>query len=212
MTDFMADAEHAFFRCARPNSRSRPCPRKRRMNPSSTQGPQPVQTWCSSLRPTSDGGLAITDVPECWRARWDDNLSPSASRTASASNSSCPSRRWRGFGGKNHVREWSFETFTSAAGLAAVTKNIGLFATVHVPLVHPVYAAKALGHGGPHQRRPRRPQHRLRLEPAGIPDVRRQASATMRYGQAGRVGRDHRALLRRRTVRPSTSMAVFGST
>ena len=42
------------------------------------------------------------------------------------------------------MREWSFETFTWAAGLAAATEQIGLFMTVHVPLVHPLYAAKAL--------------------------------------------------------------------
>ena len=47
-------------------------------------------------------------------------------------------------GGQTQVREWSFETFAWAAGLAAVTERIGLFMTVHVPLVHPVYAAKAL--------------------------------------------------------------------
>jgi dimethylsulfone monooxygenase len=55
-----------------------------------------------------------------------------------------PIARWRGFGGRTKVREWSFETFTWAAGLAAATQQIGLFMTVHVPLVHPVYAAKAL--------------------------------------------------------------------
>ncbi len=43
-----------------------------------------------------------------------------------------------------NVREWSFETFTWAAGLAAITERIALFMTVHVPLLHPLYAAKAL--------------------------------------------------------------------
>ena len=41
-------------------------------------------------------------------------------------------------------REWSFETFTYAAALAGSTQNIALFSTVHVPMIHPVYAAKAL--------------------------------------------------------------------
>ena len=36
------------------------------------------------------------------------------------------------------------ETLTHAAALAGVTKNIGVFATVHVPMVRPVFAAKAL--------------------------------------------------------------------
>ena len=50
----------------------------------------------------------------------------------------------KGFGGTTQAREWSFETFTFAAALAAVTQRIALFMTVHVPLVHPLYAAKAL--------------------------------------------------------------------
>ena len=33
---------------------------------------------------------------------------------------------------------------TEAAALAGVTERIALFATVHVPMVHPVFAAKAL--------------------------------------------------------------------
>lgn len=92
----------------------------------------------------ADGGLAITDVPERWRASWDDNLRAAGIADRAGLEFFLPIARWRGFGGKNQVREWSFETFTWAAGLAAATQNIGLFMTVHVPLVHPLYAAKAL--------------------------------------------------------------------
>ena len=92
----------------------------------------------------ADGGLAITTVPERWRARWDDNLNAVGIADRAGLEFVLPIARWRGFGGKTHVREWSFETFTWAAGLASATQQIGLFMTVHVPLVHPVYAAKAL--------------------------------------------------------------------
>jgi FMNH2-dependent dimethyl sulfone monooxygenase len=92
----------------------------------------------------ADGGLAITDVPERWRAGWDDNLTAVGIADRAGLEFFLPIARWRGFGGKNRVREWSFETFTWAAGLAAATERIGLFMTVHVPIVHPVYAAKAL--------------------------------------------------------------------
>mgnify|MGYP001809599571 CR=1 FL=1 len=92
----------------------------------------------------ADGGLAITSVPERWRASWDDNLTAAGIADRAGLEFFLPIARWRGFGGKNRVREHSFETFTWAAGLAAVTERIGLFMTVHVPLVHPVYAAKAL--------------------------------------------------------------------
>jgi dimethylsulfone monooxygenase len=92
----------------------------------------------------ADGGLAITDVPERWRATWDDNVTAATIADKAGLEFILPIARWRGFGGKNRVREHSFETFTWAAGLAASTRDIGLFMTVHVPLVHPVYAAKAL--------------------------------------------------------------------
>lgn len=92
----------------------------------------------------ADGGLAITTVPERWRARWSDNLSAVAIAEEAGLEFFLPIARWKGFGGETQVREWSFETFTWAAGLAAATQRIALFMTVHVPLVHPVYAAKAL--------------------------------------------------------------------
>ena len=92
----------------------------------------------------ADGGLAITDVPERWLASWDDNLTAAQIADRAGLEFVLPIARWKGFGGKNRVREHSFETFTWAAGLAAATEHIGLFMTVHVPLVHPLYAAKAL--------------------------------------------------------------------
>lgn len=92
----------------------------------------------------ADGGLAITDVSERWRARWDDNLNAVGIADRAGIEFFLPIARWKGFGGKNRVREWSFETFTWAAGLASATERIGLFMTVHVPIVHPLYAAKAL--------------------------------------------------------------------
>jgi FMNH2-dependent dimethyl sulfone monooxygenase len=92
----------------------------------------------------ADGGLAITDVPDRWLATWDDNLTAAQIADRAGLEFVLPIARWKGFGGKNRVREHSFETFTWAAGLAAATERIGLFMTVHVPLVHPLYAAKAL--------------------------------------------------------------------
>ncbi|MBB3385226.1 LLM class flavin-dependent oxidoreductase (plasmid) [Rhizobium sp. WW22] len=94
--------------------------------------------------PNADGGLAITDVPERWTAGWQDNLTAAQIADRAGLEFFLPIARWRGFGGKNRVREWSFETFTWAAALSAATEQIGLFMTVHVPLVHPLYAAKSL--------------------------------------------------------------------
>ncbi len=55
-----------------------------------------------------------------------------------------PIARWKGYGGETNVRNSCFETLTHGAALAALTQRIVIFATVHVPLVHPVFAAKAL--------------------------------------------------------------------
>ncbi|KQV65273.1 LLM class flavin-dependent oxidoreductase [Rhizobium sp. Root1220] len=106
------------------------------------KGANPIKLGVFSTN--ADGGLAITDVPERWTAGWADNLTAAQIADRAGLEFLLPIARWRGFGGKNRVREWSFETFTWAAALAASTEQIGLFMTVHVPLVHPLYAAKAL--------------------------------------------------------------------
>ncbi len=92
----------------------------------------------------ADGGLALTTVPERWKATWPDNVAAATIADAGGFDFFLPIARWAGFGGQTHAREWSFETFTWAAGLAALTRRMAIFATVHVPLVHPIYAAKAL--------------------------------------------------------------------
>src|ERR1700760_1450622 len=53
-----------------------------------------------------------------------------------------PIARWRGFGGSTDFNGECFETYTWAAGLANETEQIQLFATSHVPTVHPIVAAK----------------------------------------------------------------------
>jgi FMNH2-dependent dimethyl sulfone monooxygenase len=92
----------------------------------------------------ADGGLALTTVPERWKATWPDNVAAARIVDEGGFDFFLPIARWAGFGGETHAREWSFETFTWAAGLAAITRRMAIFATVHVPLVHPVYATKAL--------------------------------------------------------------------
>ena len=92
----------------------------------------------------ADGGLTLTRVPERWRAEWPDVVAVAQMADRAGLEFFLPIARWRGFGGVTNSREWSFETLTEAAALAGVTEQIALFATVHVPMVHPVFAAKAL--------------------------------------------------------------------
>jgi alkanesulfonate monooxygenase SsuD/methylene tetrahydromethanopterin reductase-like flavin-dependent oxidoreductase (luciferase family) len=92
----------------------------------------------------ADGGLALTRVPERWPATWDGIVASAQMADRAGLEFILPIARWKGFGGEMNSREWSFETLTYAAALAGVTKQIALFSTVHVPMVHPVFAAKAL--------------------------------------------------------------------
>ncbi len=92
----------------------------------------------------ADGGLTLTKVPERWPATWSGIVQAAQLADRAGLEFFLPIARWKGFGGEMNSREWSFETLTFAAALAGVTERIALFSTVHVPMVHPVFAAKAL--------------------------------------------------------------------
>lgn len=55
-----------------------------------------------------------------------------------------PVARWRGFGGETNFAGPGFETYTFAAGVGAQTTYPTAVATSHVPLVHPIMAAKQM--------------------------------------------------------------------
>ncbi|WP_414902520.1 LLM class flavin-dependent oxidoreductase [Sphingomonas flavalba] len=92
----------------------------------------------------ADGGLAVTTVPERWRAAWPDLLALARLADGAGLDFFLPLARWKGFGGTTNARHHSFETLTMAAALATATERMTLFATVHAPFVHPVQAAKAI--------------------------------------------------------------------
>jgi dimethylsulfone monooxygenase len=91
----------------------------------------------------AEGGTAFTTVPNRWRAHWDDVAKAAQVADAGGIDFLLPIARWKGYGGITDVRGSSFETLTFAAALATITSRIAIFSTVHVPLVHPVFAAKA---------------------------------------------------------------------
>ena len=53
-----------------------------------------------------------------------------------------PVSRWRGFGGETDYMGRSLETMTWAAALLAATRTVRVYSTVHVPVFHPLVAAK----------------------------------------------------------------------
>jgi dimethylsulfone monooxygenase len=88
----------------------------------------------------SGGMVMMQDAP--LRIEWDEMVSITKKAEALDFELVVPVARWRGYGGDTNYNGVNFEPFTWAAGLSAVTERISVMATVHVPLIHPVAAAK----------------------------------------------------------------------
>jgi alkanesulfonate monooxygenase SsuD/methylene tetrahydromethanopterin reductase-like flavin-dependent oxidoreductase (luciferase family) len=91
-----------------------------------------------------DGGASLSLAPERWPCEWDEVLALSVMADKAGIDFILPIAKWRGLGGETDSWGRSFETLTHSAAIAAVTERIGLFATIHVPLVTPAFVAKAI--------------------------------------------------------------------
>jgi dimethylsulfone monooxygenase len=87
-------------------------------------------------------GLAATTVDERWQATWDDNAALAQLADDAGIEFMLPIARWRGYGGTTDFQHSTLETITWACALLASTRRLCVFGTVHVPLVHPIFAAK----------------------------------------------------------------------
>src|SRR5579862_577127 len=85
---------------------------------------------------------AITTIEGRFQTTWPNVVTIGELADNAGFEAMVPVARWRGFGGKTNFNGDSFETYTWAAGLAAVTRNATIFSTSHVPTIHPVVAAK----------------------------------------------------------------------
>jgi FMNH2-dependent dimethyl sulfone monooxygenase len=98
-------------------------------------------------------GRSYTTVPERWDASWEHNLALAQLADQVGLECMVPIARWKGYGGETNVNGSSFESIAWACGLLAGTSRINVFCTVHVPLIHPIVAAKQMatvdhvGHG-----------------------------------------------------------------
>jgi dimethylsulfone monooxygenase len=98
-------------------------------------------------------GSIATTAPERWLAGWDESLEAARLADAAGLEFLLPIARWQGYGGATDRQGTSFETLSWASALLAATTDIVVFATVHVPLVNPIFAAKSVvtadhvGHG-----------------------------------------------------------------
>ena len=89
-----------------------------------------------------NNAIAFTTVDERFRATWPDTLAVARLADDMFFEAIVPVARWKGFGGASNTGGESFETYTWAAGLGALTENSCVLATSHIPTVHPLMAAK----------------------------------------------------------------------
>ncbi|WP_433503676.1 LLM class flavin-dependent oxidoreductase [Pseudonocardia halophobica] len=93
---------------------------------------------------TNGRGASQTLVPEAHTASWDFSLRTARAADAAGFEAVVPFARWKGYpeNRPQHSSGAVMDPFTWAAGIAAATERIGVFATSHAPTVHPIVAAK----------------------------------------------------------------------
>lgn len=95
--------------------------------------------------PNMAGGANLTFSSDAPQMTWPESVRLALTAEAAGIEAIIPVARWRGMADPGRrAAHRSFETFTWAAGIAAVTTTIQVFATFHLPLVHPVAAAKQI--------------------------------------------------------------------
>ncbi len=90
------------------------------------------------------GGMTPSRAPERWRADWDEMVAVARLADDIGVEFLLPIAKWHGLGGEADMWGRSFETFTQAGALGALTKHTGLFVTAHVSLITAAFAAKAI--------------------------------------------------------------------
>jgi dimethylsulfone monooxygenase len=92
-------------------------------------------------------GRTYASLPERWVASWENNLRLAQMADGIGIECMVPIARWKGYGGDSNPNGSSFESIAWACGLLAATHRLRVFCTVHVPLHHPLVAAKQMATG-----------------------------------------------------------------
>ncbi len=87
-------------------------------------------------------GCTISHAETTFVPTYEHNVSIAKKADALGLEMLVPVGRFRGFGGSTDFNGDNMEVYTWAAALATQTERIMLFATSHVPTVHPILAAK----------------------------------------------------------------------
>jgi alkanesulfonate monooxygenase SsuD/methylene tetrahydromethanopterin reductase-like flavin-dependent oxidoreductase (luciferase family) len=97
-----------------------------------------LATFATNMR----GSVTLANVEGKVLGSWEESLRLARHADRIGFDAVIPVARWRGFGGDANLSNRSFEPFTWATALLASTQRIQAFATVHVPVIHPMLAAK----------------------------------------------------------------------
>jgi len=88
------------------------------------------------------GGTTLTAAEGTIKVTWPETVEIAQTADRLGLDAMISVSRWKGFGGDLNQNDRSFETLSWAAGIGAVTTDIQVIATVHVPTIHPVRLAK----------------------------------------------------------------------
>lgn len=88
------------------------------------------------------GGISVSTYPKKIQVTWEESLRLAQTADRLGLDAMIPIARWKTFGGPSDHNGRAFDTNTWAAALAAITKNISIFSTVHVATINPVLMAK----------------------------------------------------------------------
>jgi alkanesulfonate monooxygenase SsuD/methylene tetrahydromethanopterin reductase-like flavin-dependent oxidoreductase (luciferase family) len=88
------------------------------------------------------GGCTMTTDERALQLTWPNSVAICQAADRVGFEALVPPARWRGFGGVTNFNGESYETYTWAAGIGQATRQASIFATSHVPVIHPVMAAK----------------------------------------------------------------------
>jgi dimethylsulfone monooxygenase len=91
-----------------------------------------------------DSAGAVTRSPDRHEIDWDQNVRLVQMAEQAGFEAAIPYSRWRGFEGASNPWGRSFDPYTWAAALAALTSRIVLFTTSHCLTVSPLVAAKQI--------------------------------------------------------------------
>lgn len=95
-------------------------------------------TFCSNV----SGGATMSSMDDVLELTWPNTARVTQMADQMSFEAIVPIGRWRGLGGDTDTNRDSFESMTFAAAVGATTTQPTAFATVHVPSLHPVIAAK----------------------------------------------------------------------